>query len=227
MIPGAREARGIAVIIDVFRAFSVEAYLAANNAEKIIPIGDIDLAYSMKEKDPSILLIGERKGKIQPGFDYGNCPSDIEKLDFSGKTLVHTTSAGTQGIANAVGAREVIGGSLLTADAIVRYIKKKNPEEVSLVCMGLQSQKQTPEDNLCAEYIKAQLENKPLSEAALKEAIENLKVTSGAKFFDPARQDVFPEHDFELCCEIGKFDFILHLVRSEDGIHYMEKVKID
>ena len=39
LIEGAKAARGLTVIIDVFRAFSVEAYLFAQGAEMIIPVG--------------------------------------------------------------------------------------------------------------------------------------------------------------------------------------------
>ena len=45
LIEGAKEAKGIVVIIDVFRAFSVEAYLANNNAYRIYPVGDKEIAY--------------------------------------------------------------------------------------------------------------------------------------------------------------------------------------
>ena len=43
LIEGAKEARGTAVIIDVFRAFSVEAYLAAAGAAKIMPVASSEL----------------------------------------------------------------------------------------------------------------------------------------------------------------------------------------
>ena len=36
MIEGAKQATGVAVSIDVFRAFTVEAYLMSNGADKII-----------------------------------------------------------------------------------------------------------------------------------------------------------------------------------------------
>ena len=76
--------------------------------------------------------------------------------------MVHTTSSGTQGIANAEKAGEILTGSFVNAAAICRYIKKKNPLEVSLVCMGYACQFQTDEDTLCAEYIKNELEGRPI-----------------------------------------------------------------
>ena len=57
LIEGARQATGVTVVIDVFRAFSVETYLMAGGADKIIPVGDIDLAYRYKEEHQDLLQI--------------------------------------------------------------------------------------------------------------------------------------------------------------------------
>ena len=157
-----------------------------------------------------------------PGFDYGNSPSQIENIDFSGKTIVHTTSAGTQGIANASNADVILTGSLVNAKAIANYIKQNNYNDISLVCMGLETKSQTEEDNLCAYYIKSLLENKPMD---LTEEIEKLKYTSGSKFFDVNQQDVFPEKDFFLSTEVDKFNFVLKLEKDEkNNIDYIKKI---
>ena len=206
MIEGAKKARGVTVIIDVFRAFTVEAYLMNNGADKIIPTDDIEKALEYKRRDSNIVLIGERHGVKLPGFDFGNSPSQIENISFKGKTIVHTTSAGTKGIMNAKNSEEILTGSLVNAKAIVEYIKLKNPEEVSLVCMGLDALKETEEDNLCACYIKSLLEGKNVD---IKKEISELKNTSGAKFFDERLQEVFPTLDFYLSTELNKFDFVL------------------
>ena len=145
LIEGAKEARGLTVVIDVFRAFSLEAYMLAGGAEKIYPIGDVELAYRLKEENPSYILAGERHGKILPGFDTGNAPSLLPLIDVRGKTVVHTTSAGTQGIANARYADEILGASLVNAKATAEYIRKSGAEEVSLVCMGLEALAPTEE----------------------------------------------------------------------------------
>lgn len=221
MIDGAKKAKGIAVIIDVFRAFSVEAYFFSKGAKKIIPVGDKNIAYKLKDDNPDYVLAGEREGKILPGFDVGNSPSDVLKIDCKGKSIVHTTSAGTQGIANAVNADEILGASLVNARATAEYIKRKNPENVSLVCMGLMAVSQTEEDNLCAYYIKSLLEGRTVN---IESEIENLKYTSGAKFFDKKQNDVFPENDFYMCTDVDKFNFVLRLVKTDDEINYMEQV---
>ena len=223
MVEGAKSATGITVIIDVFRAFTVEAYLMNNGAKKLIPVGDMQIAYDYKEKDENCILVGERHGIILPGFDYGNSPSQIKDIDFSGKTVIHTTSAGTQGIANAKNADEVLTGSLVNAKAIAQYIINKNPKEVSLVCMGLEAKSQTEEDNLCAYYIKSILEGQPME---LDQEIEKLKTTSGAKFFDKAQQDVFPEQDFYLSTEVDKFNFILKVNEDSNGMNCIKKIDV-
>lgn len=133
---GAKKAEGLTVIIDVFRAFSTACYAIEQGAGRIIPVGDIEVAYQLKEQHPDWLLIGERGGVKQPGFDFGNSPSQIVDADLREKTIVHTTSAGTQGIVLASKADEIITGSFVNADAIVRYIRKRNPAHVSLVANG-------------------------------------------------------------------------------------------
>ena len=224
LIEGARQARGLTVIIDVFRAFSAEAFMAGNHAAKIIPVGDVQAAFDYKAKHPDAILCGEREGKMIEGFDYGNSPSQLEHVDLTGKTVVHTTSAGTQGIANAIHAEEILGGSLLTARAIANYIRRKNPETVSLVCMGLMAEIPTEEDTLCAEYIKHLLEEKPFPE--FRERLQRLRYTDGAKFFDPDQQQVFPQRDFELCVKYGCVPFVLRLTQDpEGGPAYMERVE--
>lgn len=221
LIEGARKATGVAVIIDVFRAFTVEAYVMSKGAERIIPVGDIDIAYAYKREHPEVILIGERHGKKCKGFDYGNSPSEIEHVDFAGKTVIHTTSAGTQGIANAKNADLVLTGSLTNARAIASYIRSLKPEHVSLVCMGLEGVSETDEDRLCAEYIKSILDGCPMD---LTFGIEKLKVTSGAKFFDESQKDVFPEADFHLSTRVDIFPFALAVKQDTRGLPYVERI---
>ncbi len=222
LIEGAKKATGLTVIIDVFRAFSLEAYLFNAGASKIIPVGDSEIAYKLKEEKPDIILAGERGGKKLPGFDMGNSPFELKDIDVFGKTICHTTSAGTQGIANATGAEEIIGGSLVNARAISEYIKRSGAKEVSLVCMGLAGKEPTDEDILCAEYIKSLLLGE---ERDITKEIENLKLTSGAKFFDKEKRDVFPEEDFYMCTSVNKFNFVVRLIKDKE-FDYMEKYEV-
>ena len=225
LVEGARQAKGLTVIIDVFRAFTTESFIMSRKPEKIIPVGDMEVAWDYKAKHPDAILCGERGGAIIPGFDYGNSPSAVAEADFTGKTVIHTTSAGTQGIVNAVGADEILGGCLVNAKAIAYYIKKSRPEFVSLVCMGLAGKCPTDEDTLCAEYIKSLLEDRPLGD--MDSRVDGLRYTDGAKFFDEAQQHIFPRRDFELSTMVGICPFVLRLTDdAESGLQRMERVDV-
>lgn len=222
IINDAKLATGLAVVIDVFRAFTVEPYLISNGAKKLIPVSDMQIAYDYKKKNNNCILIGERNGIILPEFDYGNSPSQIENIDFSGRIIIHTTSCGTQGIVKSINAKEIITGSLVNAQAIVRYIIKNKIEEVSLLALCRSGESPFDEDVLCAKYIKSILESNPLNN--LDEEIERLKTTSGSKFFDKSKQKDFPERDFYLCTEVNKFDFVLKAKKDKKENLYIKKV---
>ena len=129
----ADKATGLAVVIDVFRAFTTEAYIFANGASKIIPVLDLEESHKLKKENPSYLLVGERGGLKPEGFDFGNGPSEVVDVDFTGKTIIHTTSNGTKGLINASNAEAILTGSFVVADSIVKYIKSYNFKNISLI----------------------------------------------------------------------------------------------
>ena len=214
MMEGAQQAEGLTVIIDVFRAFSMECYMFQQGADKITAVGNKEEAYALKLKNPEALLVGERNEIPLPGFDYGNSPTLIKRADLRKKAIIHTTSAGTQGIVSAVHAEEILTGSLVNAKAVAEYIKKKNPEKVTLVGMGVNGKTRAQEDWLCAQYLKSLIEGKAMD---IGNRIEELKQTTGARFFDPARQNFGPEEDFYLCTNCDLFPFVIRAVQEETG----------
>ncbi len=222
LLDGAKDASGLTVIIDVFRAFSTACYAFGCGTLKIFPIGDIQLAYEIKRKNPDYMLIGERNEQKPPGFDFGNSPSQLLTANLTGKTIVHTTSSGTQGIANASNADEIITGSFVNAGAIVRYIQREQPRTVSLVCMGYACEYPTDEDTLCAEWIKNELEGKVNPFLKMTEIIRN---GSGARFFDPEKQSWSPKADFDLCLNLNRFNFVLK-VEQDGDLNYLKLINI-
>jgi len=52
-------------------------------------------------------------------------------------------------VVNANKADEILIGSFANADAIVKYIQKKNPTQVSLIAIGFISEEIAEEDELC------------------------------------------------------------------------------
>jgi 2-phosphosulfolactate phosphatase len=221
-VEGAQKARGVAVIIDVFRAFSVSCYAFDAGAVRIIATAGVNDAFLLKKKYSNSVLIGERDEKIIEGFDFGNSPTEIIKSDLHGKTVIHTTTAGTQGLINAINADIVITGSFVNAGAVVSYIRAVNPELVSLVAMGYRATISAQEDLLCADLINQSLNDKSYD---FEERISDLRKSSGKRFFNPENIEFSPPTDFFLCTMVNKFNFILKAETRFDG--NIDLMKID
>ena len=161
----------------------------------------------MKRSDPELFLAGEIGGRPIPGFDVGNSPSAIERLDLSGRRVVQRTSSGTQGVVAATAAQAIVLGSFVIAAATVRYLRER-AHEVTIVAMGQNAQEDADEDLLCARYLAAALRAEPLP---------STQVTLLGD--DPAVgwADWFPRRDAELALEVDRFSFALP-VHRENGL---------
>jgi len=220
---GARNARGITVIIDVFRAVTTACQLIENGAARILPVAGLDEARTFRQRFPHFLLVGERNGIKLPDADYGNSPAEVAQADFTGTTVILTTSAGTKGFAAAVNADQLLGGCLANADALVRYLGQFTLPEISLVCMGFRDQRPTDEDNLCAALVRDGLMGKGLSQAEVRKILRNSP--DAKKFFDP-QQTWASEEDFSRCTQLGQFDFVLRLELQPEGFQALVPVPV-
>ena len=212
---GAPHAHGLTVIIDVFRAFSLECYLFDAGVRSIRPVGTIAETFAWKRRDPGLLLFGERGGRKVDGFDYGNSPSAVDPAVVRGRDVIHTTSAGTQGVVRAVHAEEILTGSLVNARAAAQYIIARRPASVSLVAMGNGGVRTAQEDELCASYIYSILRGQEMTD--IRERAEALRYEGGRHFFDPDNQEVFPEPDFWKCIQVDRFPFVIRITKDPDG----------
>lgn len=211
-VAGARQARGIAVVIDVFRAFSVAPHAFAGGAARVLPVGEIEEALAMRKRYAGTFLVGERHARRLPGFDAGNSPSDLIAADLRGKVVVHTTHAGTQGLVNATEADEVLTGGFNNLSAVHRYLRERQPAQVTLVRMGHEARERCAEDDLYAASLAAMLRGEPApSSESVRAALRD--APAAQKFFDPAC-DWAPEPDFTHCTAVDKFNFVLRLRRA-------------
>jgi 2-phosphosulfolactate phosphatase len=210
-LDGAEAAEGLTVVIDVFRAFSVACMAVDNGAGEYLAVGSEDTARRLAGEKGSVLM-GERDAVMLPGFDFGNSPTEIENEDFAGRGIVHTTSAGTQGLLAASGADEIVTGSFVNATAVARYIESAGYDLVSLVALGTAGRERSMEDTMCAMFIKNEVEGYPNSFDALRTYLAT--IPSAAKFFDPEMTHA-PERDFELCTELDRYGFVLRAEPEE------------
>jgi len=220
-VEGAQKARGIAVVIDVFRAFTTSCYCFASGARSFLAVGSSERALSMREQYPETLLLGERYGKPLPGFDFGNSPSAVMNRDLTGRTVIHTTHAGTQGLVNATGAEQVLTGAFVNARATADYIISQRPLHVTLVRMGLHAETPCDEDWLYADYLAGLLRGESISERVIARKLKNSAFSQ--RFFDPA-QPWSPEQDFHCCLEFNKFDFVLRAHAVDNDLCRLEMI---
>ena len=208
LLDGARGATGHAVIVDVFRAFTTAAFCVAAGARAIVLVSDHEQALAMKRDDPRLFLTGEIGGRRIDGFDAGNSPSVIEHLDLTGRRVVQRTSAGTQGVTAAIGARAILLGSLVIAGATVRYLRAR-ADDVTVVAMGNNGTAQSDEDEACARHLAERLAGR---NSDIAEVIAKMWANE-----DPNWPEWFPRRDAELALELDRFDFALPVTR-EDGL---------
>ena len=214
LLEGAARATGTVAVIDVFRAFTTAAVALANGASRIVMVGTVDEALALRDAGIGQVCMGEVRGQAPAEFDFGNSPFEVAAVDFSGKTIIQRTSAGTQGIVAAANrADRLYAASLVTADATVRAMLAGSPGRISIVAMGDNGINRTDEDEICAIHLRNRLEGRP----GERRAVRGLILAGGevARFHDPGRPHLHPE-DVEIALDIDRYDFAVR-VRIEEG----------
>ncbi len=220
------------VIVDAFRATSMVSTMLHLGVSSIVPVAGVDEATAMKESDPSLLLVGEERGIMPPGFTYGNSPSDIFSAgadgSLNGRTVVHRSSAGTQSISTAIKAKRdgakysIFTCSMLDAAAVARHILSLNAgrdERLTIICSGYIDKLYALEDEIAAgallaslrEYDRSVRLNEIASSALLAfrgASTEDLpsilrNTRSGAKIIE-----VGQEKDIGFCSRVNVFDVV-------------------
>jgi len=144
------------VVIDVLRASTSIAYARAHGAEKLIPAASIEAATRLATSldRATTLLCGEREGRPISGFDLGNSPLEFTSETVAGKTLIMTTTNGTETMSRLEGARELVVCSLVNLSAVARYLREE--PELFIACSGRLGAFSL-EDAVCAGKLIARL----------------------------------------------------------------------
>lgn len=220
LLPGAQQAEGLAVVIDVLRAFTSAAFMVHLGAKEIILTAEPEAVLELKRAE-GCLAVGEVDGKMVPGFDLGNSPAAILEAGaerFTGRVVAQRTSAGVTGaIAAAESAEQVVLGSYVTARAIARHIREQAypRQTVTLVAMGSGGEDRTPDDELCADYLEHLLTGRPYDHVA---ALGQIVAHECTQKFLRGDQDHYPAADPIYCLQRDLFDFILVATLDHDRL---------
>ena len=213
LLEGATRATGHVAIIDVFRAFTTAAVALANGGSRIIMVSTVDDALALRAQGAGQVCMGEVGGRAPSGFDFGNSPFEISKIDFQGRTIIQRTGAGTQGIVAARAAERLYAASFVTASATARALRRDAPARITLVAMGNNAVVRTDEDELCVLHLRNLLEGRPGDANATRQVA--LASGEATRCYDSTRPHLPPE-DLDIALDIDRYDFAVR-VDLEDG----------
>lgn len=215
LIEGAQAARGVAIVIDVFRAFTTAAVAFDKGVDHIILVASPQEALDLRRQGKGQLCMGEVGGIRPEGFDFGNSPYELSQVDsLAGQTLIQSTQAGTVGVSAAAQADTIYLGSFVMASAIVKAVHAANPPLVNIVAMGVKTEHRSDEDEQCALYLRNRLQGRYPDPHAVRQLV--LAGQESQKYDDPAQPQYHPQ-DREMALQIDQYDFALQVTR-EDGL---------
>jgi 2-phosphosulfolactate phosphatase len=125
--------QAIVVVIDVLRATSAITTAFYNGVAKMIPVATVEEAKALQQK--GYIAAAERNGEMIEGFELGNSPFGYMNTKVKGKTIAISTTNGTQAIAIAKNASQIIVGSFLNLDVVIDYLRNQK-RDVILLCAG-------------------------------------------------------------------------------------------
>ncbi len=132
-------AGGVVVMIDVLRASTTITTALAAGAVEVFPLGEVEqsqqkAAALRQTLDRPPVLGGERGGLPIDGFDLGNSPSEYTAQSVGARTVIFTTTNGTQALLICGAAKRVLIGSFVNFSAVLRQLTGELP--IHLLCAG-------------------------------------------------------------------------------------------
>lgn len=141
------------VVVDILRATSCMTTALAHGIHSIKAFAQLPDCLSLK--DDGYFAAGERDGKKVDGFDLGNSPFEYMDPLLKGKKIAFTTTNGTQAIAKASAASDIVIASFLNLSAVVEYLRT-TANNILVVCSGWKG-KVNLEDTLFAGAVVERL----------------------------------------------------------------------
>jgi 2-phosphosulfolactate phosphatase len=207
-IAGAGLARGVVVVIDVLRSFTVSAYALAGGARECRLVPTIAEALALHAQIPGSLLSAEEGALPVPGIPISNSPTQVKAAGLKDRVLIQRSSAGTTVMAAVESADAMFAASLVVARATVDACLAISPQVLTLIASA-----DHPEDHACARYMEGMLKGERLDIDSLLKPLRDTeryaRVVSG-------EWPGFPPTDLELSLTPDRFDFAMPATRHEN-----------
>lgn len=205
-IEGAGRARGIAVVIDVLRSFTVSAYALAGGARECRLVTTTEAARALAAAIPGSVLCAEENALPLPGIAISNSPTQITDEDLMGKILVQRSTAGTPVAAAVAPGVDIFAASLVVARATVEACLSRRPSALTIIASA-----DHPEDHACARYMEAIIKGVAPD---LDGWLEPLRRSERYRRVMSGAWPGFPPTDIELALMPDRFDFAMPVTRA-------------
>jgi 2-phosphosulfolactate phosphatase len=123
----------IVVVADILRATTAICAAFENGVKHLIPVADLDEAREYKRK--GFLVAAERDGMVLDFADFGNSPFNFNPRLVKGKTIVYSTTNGTQAIRMASGSKHVAVGAFTNLSSLAGWLIGQG-SNVLVLCAG-------------------------------------------------------------------------------------------
>jgi 2-phosphosulfolactate phosphatase len=197
------------VVVDVLRAFTTVPWLHHRGVARVFAVDTPERATTLRDGHlPGALLAGEIGGRPLPGFDLGNSPTEVAATDLplAGGTVIHRTSAGTQGLVRCATAGALFAASFVNASATARALRALAPSRVSFVVTGASLGRDGDEDLAAAELIAALASGARPDPAPF---VARVAPSDAGRNFTDDGPDWAPPSDLAAACDVDRFDTVL------------------
>lgn len=206
-VEGARRARGVVIVIDVLRSFTVSAYALAGGARECLLVSTVEEALALAAAVPGAVVCAEVDGLPVPGIAISNSPTQIQSANLSGRTLIQRSSAGTPAMAAVTMDAGMFAGSFVVAGATAQACLSRRPEVVNLIASA-----DFPEDHACARYLEALLRG---DREDVDRLLAPLRESERYHMHMSGTWPGFPPTDIELALAVDRFDFAMPATRRD------------
>jgi 2-phosphosulfolactate phosphatase len=204
----------LGIVVDVLRATSTIAQALASGYRRVLCCAEIEQARALKAELGDALVGGERGAVRIEGFDVGASPREF--LEPRAGTLILSTTNGTRTIlAAAERCAEVVLGSLLNLDAVVRAARERDVD-AAVLCAGFKGAFAL-DDAYCAGRIVQGLDATRTDAAIAAELIARSFPDPHAGLTARTYGPSGLEEDIAFCARENVLDVVPRLVGMRDG----------
>ncbi|WP_051261267.1 2-phosphosulfolactate phosphatase [Desulfovibrio inopinatus] len=225
---GAKMATGVAVVVDVFNASTTAVTVLERGAARVLAVADPAQALTLRKANPDWLLVGESADEAisHQAFDLPNSPHAVMQcgeMGFNGKTVVLSTLSGSVIMTEMVENEQcdiILTCGFVNMGATVRWLHGAGVDSVTLIPAGGLGGTHSPEDAMCAMYLKNELETFPNVMDALVRFLRGSE--SAERFWGDSA--LYNESDFNIGVELDRFSSVVSLEKEATGIAVLKKL---